>query len=172
MLPTTPSQPVAHSLFRRAQEAPRRNCFVCPRAVTWVTSGIWKGPLWGAYFKKRFIIVTLKPCKWLQDLTLWWAAVIRGPKKGSVMWKGCWGERCCLLEVIRKHAAAQAPGKLAQSIQLRCRSCWVTKGRLSRCSEPPRASLLVGVNHRSIARRAALLTCSLLAISRCHSLPP
>lgn len=65
----------------------------------------------------------------------------------------------------------EAPGKLAQSMELRCRSCWVTKGRLGRCWVSQSEFLLVTVNHRSIARGATLLFFPLSLSSCCHPLP-
>lgn len=58
--------------------------------MTWVASGIWKGHLWGAYFKKLYCPDT-QAHKCLQGLMLWWAAVIREPKKVVLAWRGCWG---------------------------------------------------------------------------------
>lgn len=160
-------------------ESVRRKWFYQACAVTWVASGIWKGPLWGAYFKKLHCPDT-QACKCPQGLTLWWAAVIREPERVVLTWRGCWGdnlvpqghgELCCLLEVLWKWTAVPAPGKLAQSTKLRCRSCWVTKGRLGRCCVPQSEFLLVTVNHRSIARRATLLF-PLSLSSCCHQPPP
>lgn len=154
----------------------KRKWFYQACAVTWVASGIWKGPLWGDYFKKLHCPHT-QAHKCLQSVLV--GCRDKGTKKGSVDLEGMLGGGITLCPratenyvAFWKHIAVWAPGKLAQSMELRCRSYWVTKGRLGRCCVPQSVFLIVTVNHRSIARRATLLFFLLSLSSCCHPPPP